>query len=448
MKKKVLIMLLAFAMTFSLAACGGTKNAVTTGVENDKDEEKENKEDKDTEETKVEEDKDIKENKDNEEITDSEETNSDAESGDKKPSSDVVLGGDFTKDYDGFQYLYCETLMTMSEENETTGKMESESIQVFIPKADYSSVNRDTAYAEDLGVDFRITLNPYMRYEQEDYLAEENLAYYIEYQYDPFYNTDYKDIEFSEVEILEKGVRATVKYCYYDSWTEKYMPVFCTYYMTELSKDLTVLVEVEVNLEDVTGKTKFLLEELEKFYEFDIEWDKEEAQHKVDSYISSSEADVNMVTTGFMMFELPAGWKQDYDYNDYSSYAFAPKGDVEKAGCVIDISREYLGSESFDMADMMADEEEIVSYAEYLEESLGEDARDITVEYIGETNIGNALKFSYIIEEGEEEVLNVVYVITNGYYVYSFEGLAVSGCDEDITVILDNAIATAVIKSN
>lgn len=452
MKKKIVMLLLALTMAFTVTGCSSTKDVVSTDYEDtdeDEDDEDEEKDsEKDTDEIKdSDEEKDAEETKDSDEKDEEDKVKPEPEEDkeEDKPASGVVLGSEFDVDYDGFEYLYCETLMTESEENEETGKMESESLQVFIPKADYASVNRDSAYAEDLGVDFRVTLNPYIRYEEDDYLPEENLAYYLEYSFDPFYCTDYKDIEISEVETLENGARATVKYCYYDSWTETYMPIFCTYYLTEVSKDLSVLVEVEINLEDVTGKTDFLLEELEAFYGFDIAWDKAEAQKKVENFMNSPEANINTVSTGFMIFELPAGWEQDYDYNDYSSNAFAPDGDVDKAGCVIDVYREYMGMESFDMADLMANEEDLEDYKEFLVESLGEEAKDIVVEYYGETSIGNALKFSYTLQDGDYEHKAVVYVITNGDYIYSIEGMALADCEEDIFTIMDNVLATAVI---
>lgn len=450
MKKKIVMVLLAMTMAFSVTACGSTKDVVSTKYEDDDEKDDEDEDDgeednkQDLEETK--EENDDNENNDDKEDNDTDETE-DADDEDNKPASGVVLGSEFDKDYDGFEYIYCETLMTESEENETTGKMESESLLIFIPRADYASVNRDTAYAEDLGVDFRVTLNPYIRYEEEDYLPEENLAYYLESKFNPFYSTDYKDIEISEVENLDKGVKATVRYCYYDRWTESYMPIFCTYYMTELSKDLSVLVEVEINLEDVTGKTDFLLTELETFYEFDIDWDKAEAQKKVDNYLNSPEANVNLVSTGYMMFELPQGWSQDYSYNDYTSNAFAPKGDVEKAGCVVDVYREYMGMESFDMADLMATEEDLEDYKEFMAESLGDDAKNIMAEYYGETPIGNALKFSYTVQDGEYEQIAVVYVITNGDYVYSIEGTALTESNVDINTVMDTVIATAVLDN-
>ena len=435
MKKKVVMILLALTMALSVTACS-SKEVVSTDyedAENSKDEDKDaEKEEKDSE----------KEEKEDKEADETKDTKDDEE----KPVSSVVLGGEFEEDYNGFEYIYCETLMTESEENKETGKMESQKLQVFIPKGDYASVNRDTAYAEKLGVDFRITLNPYIRYDAEEYLPEENLAYYLEYNYDPFYHTDCRDIEISEVQELENGAYATVKYCYYDRWEENYIPIFCTYYLKELSKDVSVLVEIEVNAEDVTGKTDYLLEELESFYEIDVAWDKAEAQAKLDKFLATADTGTITVSTGFLLFELPAGWEQDYDYKNYMATAYAPDGDVDRTGCVIDIEREYMGSDSFDMADAMATEEDISAYRDYLKESLGDTAKDIVVEYYGETNFGNALKFSFRTVDGDYEDNTVVYLVTNGDYLYSIEAIAVSGCTEDVFTIAENILATGTVK--
>ena len=438
MKKKIVTVLLALTMVFSVTACGA-KEVISTDYEDTED-----SEGKDEEEDSDKEDKEEdKENGENTEATASTEENKEDED---KPAAGVVLGGEFDKDYDGFEYLYCETLMTESEENAETGKMESQELQVFLPKADYASVNRDTAYAEELGVDFRISLNPYIRYEQEDYLPEENLAYYLEYNYDPFYRTDCRDIEMSEVQVMDNAAYATVKYCYYDRWEENYIPIFCTYYLTELSKDVTVLVEVEINAEDVKGKTNYLIEELETFYAIDIAWDKEEAQAKLDKCLATADTGVNTFSTGFLLFELPAGWEQDYDYNDYMANAYAPGGDVDRAGCVIDIKREYMGSDSFDMAEMIATEEDAASYAEYLEETLGDTAKDIVVEYYGTTNLGNAIKVSFRTVDGDYEDNTVVYMITDEDYVYSIEVIAVPECTEDVFTIAENILTTGIVK--
>ena len=425
MKKKIITVLLAMVMALSVTACG-EKEIVSTDYEDMEDKEKD-----DTKET---------------EETDADETK-ETEEDEKKPASGVVLGGVFEEDYDGFEFLYCEMLMTESEENEETGKKESKKLNVFIPNGEYSSVNRDTAYADDLGVSFRVSLNPYIQYEQENYTVEENLEQFLADEFDAFYSTEFKGLEISPVEVNGDSARATVSYCYYDEWNEQYIPYFCTYYLTELSNDMTVLVEVEINSEDVTGKTDGMLSELESFYGFDIEWDESAAQTKLDAFLASGDADVNMVSTGFLLFELPAGWEQDYDYGDYSEYAFAPDGDVDAAGCVISFSQEYMGDDSFDIENELQSEEDIASYTAYLEETLGEEVTDVAVSYYGETNIGKMMKISYKTVDDDYEDITCVYMATMDSYAYMIQTIALPDCGVDMNAVVEGVLASCTLRT-
>ena len=105
MKKKIVTMLLAMVMALSVTACG-EKEVVSTNYDDieegdkDKDKDTEKNETKETqEETKVDEN-----------------------------VPEVRLGGEFDEEYEGYEYLYCEMLMTESEENPETGKMESQKL--------------------------------------------------------------------------------------------------------------------------------------------------------------------------------------------------------------------------------------------------------------------------------------------------------------------------------
>lgn len=421
MKKRIIMLLLAVSMVFAATGCGKTRQVVSTNFE-DEDMPVSNKEDEETgtEETK----EDDKE--------------------EQKKGSGVVLGGDFEEDYDGFSYLYCETLMTESTENEETGKMEKQSLDVFIPIGDYSSVNRDTAYAEKMGVEFRVTLNPYIQYDQEDYLAKENLDFYMEYEFDEFWITSYKAVEVTEAEDTENGARATASYILYDSWNDEYYPIYCTYYLTELSKDMQVLVEVKINLEDVTGKTEAMLEEIEAFYGFDVEWDAKQAQNKLDDYMANGNTDTDTFSTGYLLFELPKGWEQDYGYSDdYSIYAYAPGGDADKAGCVITIFQEYLGSDYFDVEDMLADTEET---KKFLEESIGDGVEDIEITDYGTTCLGTTMKITFTIKDGSYEAKMEWYTMSDGDYVYSVQAIVEPDCTEDVFTLVEDILANGKVR--
>lgn len=359
-------------------------------------------------------------------------------------SEHIVLGGEFDTDYDGFTYLYCEELMTEPTENTETGKMSKQNLPVFIPSGDYVSVNRDTAYSEAFGVDFRISLNPYIRYDDKDYLLSENLKYYLEKEYDAFFCTDYFDIRISDIETVSNGARAYVSYCYYDKWDNKYIPVLATYYLTELSNDLTVLVEVKIDDEDVTGKTPALLSELENFYEFDIEWNEQTAKNILEQFLESSDLSKKSFSTGYLLFDLPSEWDRDYNNEDGSEYIFAPYGDAAFAGCMLRINREYLGSEAFDISDLFLTQENIDEYKGYLQEILGDTIYNIDIMYLGETCLGNAIKVTYqTLDEGYEDK-SAWYTITDEDYVYTLEAVALPDCQTDVFALAENILLNGV----
>lgn len=416
MKKRLLVMLLALTMAFPLSSCGlmsRTREVMESIDEDEDDEDEVEDEDEDEEEEKS-----------------------------IKSKSTPVLGLEVDSDYEGFEYLYCETLMTDSQENKETGKMESQKLDVFIPKGNYVSVNRDRARVDELGVDFTVTLNPYIRYEQKNYLPDENLEYFMEEEYNPFYTTRYKAIEVSDVEETESGVMATAKYCEYDSWNDEYVPVFATYYLTELSDDVTVLVEIVISYDEVTGKTDRLLEELESFYEVEIEWSKEAAEQKLAKFLDSDEVNVNMASTGFMLFELPAGWEQDYGWDDYSVDAFAPGGDADFAECVITFDREYVGSDALDLDKELGSQEDVDSLREFFVDMLGDEAEDIAVERYGETIFGTAVRVSYTVEDLRVDT----YLMWDNGYMYSIEAMQTSKSSEDLLAIVEGILESAQLR--
>lgn len=362
----------------------------------------------------------------------------------KKP--EVVLGGEFETDYDGFSYLYCEELMTESTENEETGKMEKQKLSVFIPKGDYASVNRDTAYSEKLGVDFRVSLNHSLRYDQEDYLVSENLQYYLDYEYDAFYSTDYYNLQISEIESVSDGARAYVSYCYYDKWNDKYCPLFATYYLKELSKDVTVLVEIKVDLEEVTGKTSALLAELESFYGFDIEWDEKEAKNMLEQFLANNNQSTKTFSTGYLLFDLPSVWDRDYENEEGTEFVYAPGGDAAFAGCMIVLSREYLGTEVYDVTDICSSEESIDEYRKYLQENWGDTVSHIEITEYGKTCMGNAIKVTFQTKDGDYEYSTAWYLITDNDYVYNMEVIALPDCGTDAFTIAESILSKGVLK--
>lgn len=146
-----------------------------------------------------------------------------------------VLGEDDIADYDGFEYLYCENLRTQSEKNEESGKMESYSMDVFIPQDDYVYVSMNRVTGDKLGVSFQIELNPIIRYAAEDYLVSENLQYYIENEFDPFYSDGTKDVVIGEPEEIDRNTaRQTVEYLLYNKYEDSLTPIFPPFILRNL----------------------------------------------------------------------------------------------------------------------------------------------------------------------------------------------------------------------
>lgn len=200
--------------------------------------------------------------------------------------------------------------------------------------------------------------------------------------------------------------------------------------------------EIVISYDEVTGKTDRLLKELESFYEVEIEWSKEEAEQKLAKFLDSDEVNVNMASTGFMLFELPAGWEQDYGWDDYSVDAFAPGGDADFAECVITFDREYVGSDALDLDKELGSQEDVDSLREFFVDMLGDEAEDIAVERYGETIFGPAVRVSYTVDDLRVDS----YLMWDNGYMYSIEAMQTSKSSEDLLAIVEGILESAQLR--
>lgn len=326
--------------------------------------------------------------------------------------SDVTIGDDFDDAYDGFSYLQCETLILKPDEYEN--RTQEKKLKIFLPSGEYTSVNENIGYADSRGMDLKVSLSPYLLGNDDACTLEEALKYHIEEEYNILYNIAVYDLELSEIETTESGVKGVAKYCYYDKWTDSFMPVYCTYYLTQAAGE-KVLVEVEINLMDVRDGMEEMLVELETFYGFDIAWDAKEAQKKLDDFMAAGVPDTIRETTGYLLFELPKGWEKDYSYG-YETEIFAPGGSAADAGCAVSISHEYMGVEKIDIMEMLSSQEAIDAYIADFAESTAYEAEDMKIEPYGSTCMGKAIKFSFRVEDEESEMEAVMFLITDENY--------------------------------
>ncbi len=363
----------------------------------------------------------------------------------EKEKQEVALGSDFPEDFGGFAYMSSAVLVTEDSEE---GENNSRELKVMIPDGDYSSINQNEAYSEKDGIKFRISLNPaytFLSGQGQKYSLEDDMEFFLSYTYDEFYNTYCKEIEISEMVQTDNGIRVTVKYLMHDTWLEKYIPVFCTYYLAELDKDTRVFVEVTLDAENVNGETDGLIAELETFYGFDIEWDAKAAQKKLDRFLAGGGSEINSFSTGYLMFELPEGWYQDYYYSENANtFTFLPKEDsVENISCFIGIRREYVGEGFIDTKEMAEDTEQGKAI---FEEQFGDRAENVEVTDYGMTCLGYAVKLSYTVrgELSDEKV--EWYIIADKGYLYFIYASATAECTEDVFGLVEDILHNGKVR--
>lgn len=353
----------------------------------------------------------------------------------KKFDAGAMLGSDFDEQYDGFVYLQSETLTLKPDEyqNRTAEK----ELKIFLPFGEYTSVNESFGYAYSRGMDMKVSFSPYLLGEGA-YTLKEHLEYHLEAEYDVLFSMAVYDLELSETEVTENGVRAVAKYCYYDKWTDSYMPVYCTYYLTQVAGE-KVLVEVKINLMDVKDGMEEMLAELEKFYGFAIAWDAGEAQKKLDDFIAAGVPDTIRAATGYILFELPKGWGEDYSYYDEST--FAPGGSVADAGCAVSISHEYMGSDKIDITEILSSQEAREAYIADFAENAPYELEDVKMEFYGSTCMGEAMKFSFVVKDGGHETKSAIFFITNENYFSLLTVMATSDRYEETLAVAENILA-------
>lgn len=360
----------------------------------------------------------------------------------------AVFGSEFDEGELELEYLYAEVLRTESRENPQTGKMESRQLQILLPQGDYNTVNRDYAYGEKLGVRVRVELNPYLRSHHEDYTLKENLDYLLEQDFDAFSQSDYRDVQISEIEGDEELVRAEILYLDYDKYDDEYVPYQMAYQLHDFGDDTMALVKITICADDTTGKTPALLEEVNAFYGSGIEWDADAAEARKQKFLANNNTDVVQISTGWLMFELPKNWSQDWKNNDdYRSDLYAPDGDMLKAGCYLSVSRELqsYGSE-IDFSSIAGNESYMDILKAGIAQATGLSEEDITVSDYGMTVLGQALEFSYVITEDEISYEEHRWWISDKSYIYQITAGQVDGSGEDAIAIAKEILEKGQVK--
>ncbi len=145
-------------------------------------------------------------------------------------------------------------------------------------------------------------------------------------------------------------------------------------------------------------------------------------------------------TTGYLLFELPKGWAEDYSYG-YETETFAPGGSVADAGCAVSISHEYMGADKIDITEILSNQGAIDAYTAGFAASASYEMEDMKIEPYGSTCMGEAMKFTFRAKNEEGEIEAVMFLITDENYFSVVFVTANTDKFEETMAVAENILA-------
>lgn len=294
-----------------------------------------------------------------------------------------------------------------------------------------------------MGVTFNAALNPYLS-DVEDYTLQENLERYVKDEFQNEYRIEkMDDLEIGEVIVSEDGTLASSKVSYYkyDIYDKTYGYYENYLNLREMENGLLLMTNTGINSEKVTGKTPELLQELEDFYGIVFEWDSEEVKKKVEEYATIAEANAPDFTIGNLSFDLPDGWE------DVEDGYYAPGGDPELSGGVLQVQEEYIGEGiTRNMNKELLGSEEMKNMVASM---LGmEGSSDFSME-TADSKLGVAFRIGTTLTQADSSAEVTAYLIYGeDGYLYAMTAIAMSGYDGEEVIIegLEKMFTTAVLR--
>lgn len=193
----------------------------------------------------------------------------------------------------------------------------------------------------------------------------------------------------------------------------------------------------------VTGKTPMLIDELESFYGFTIDWDVDRAEEKRLNYEASGGD--NTFTTGYMLFELPEGWDRDNQNSSSGLHVYAPGGDSGASNCMIWMMEEYVSSDETVSAKELAGGKEEAE--ELIAEMMGIEVTDFDIESV-DTCLGEAAKLSYTVTVEGETASCEMYYIPSDYQLFMMYAMKISDSEEDPFSVLADIMESGQVKQS
>ncbi len=323
----------------------------------------------------------------------------------EEPSGTIPVMGDGNADYDGFTYLYADELMIEAEKNEETADLTNEGLVIYVPLSDNTDQGGNFITSNAMGAEFRVSLNGIeLPYDHNNNTAKQNLEYILNsLKLTVSYNSSYEALEQTAVkEAGESAYSAAASYLEYDESSNEYYVRYNTYFIKKLSPSATVVIQISVHAEAATEQTEALIQELEAFYGFPIEWDPIAASQKLDCY--KSETVGNTITIAGLVVEIPNDWEK-VDVETYKHYA----GWGNSSVLIIRSSPETIDTYP---------EEEINAVAEAKLSEIMEGVTDIEVTRITDSNSEFALKCTGKVTYEELEIDVTFFLFQKGFHTY------------------------------
>lgn len=334
-----------------------------------------------------------------------------------------VLGEEDLQDYDGYAYLQWKLLTSDS----------GEQVEVYLPADEDAYESESTISGYNFGISYSVELDPFIS--GEDQKIYERLDDYLDDIYDPEYNEDYYDIVVRDAERIDSDTAyATAEYCKYYEYDDSYCAVFATYLLKQLDNDVTVLLEVKVNSDDVEAQTEYLIGELTSFYQCEIDWDEERAEEKIKAL--REDGNGGAAFGGSLAFDIPEEWSRDETESTDDAYVYAPYGDASAANCLVSISREYTGMDASEIEILDNNREFLVDMVKA--ELENEDAFDADVSFYEDTELGLTVK-AQLKGEDEGGVITEVHM----YWIFNEEYAYIISAAQHGDAALDDPFAVA-----
>lgn len=198
------------------------------------------------------------------------------------------------------------------------------------------------AFGYEGGVSIEIDVNGY-NYDKGEYadVAAENLKEEIVYSYgvvDLLYDNAITKDENRETSTFD-GVLLREDYMGYAQ---------AVYYFglaKEIGKDKRVLVRIEIEVDQINKLTNQIIEEVEKYYEIDINFNADEVNKYAKEFNANPPSTRKMSVLG-LTFEIPRRYDIDYKTSSISNntYVFGPNGDSTVPGQSLMIVASDIGN--------------------------------------------------------------------------------------------------------